>query len=157
MILQNDPRLNPEIQRYGCRFRCLLAIGEFHTGKQLTALAIEQAYRELVPAAMDVHCRCNENESKISRWSLRTLGSSARCYQIGVVHHCRGMEFWPAAQIYTILRGITHHKGEVGYEQEPGYHFRLGDRAAKLIFDPMPMAVVKEEAEVLIYQIVGGG
>ena len=155
LVPQNDPKLNPEIQRYGCRFRSLLAIAEFHTGKILTPLAIQQAYNELVPSAMDVHCKCNENESKITRWAMRTLGSSTRCYQIGIVLGCTRLEFWPAAQIYTILKGLTHLGGEPGYETGPGFHFRLGNRAGKLIFDPFPMAIVKEEHEVLVYQIIG--
>lgn len=154
MILQNDPRLNPEIQKYGCRFRCLLAIGEVHTGKQLTALAIEQAYRDSVPGAMNVHCKCNENEAKISRWSLRTLGSSARCYQIGLVYGCARMEFWPAAQVYTIRKGLVHRQGEPGYETAPGFHFRLGDRTGRIIFDPLPGVTIIEEHEVLVYQLI---
>jgi hypothetical protein len=155
LVTQDDPKLNAEINRYGCRFRSLLAIAEWHTGKILTPLAIQQAYNDLVPGAMDVHCRCNENEHKIIRWGMRTMGSSARCYQIGIVYGCARLEFWPAAQMYTILKGLCHRKGEPGYEQEPGFHFRLGDRAGKLLFDPQPMAVVKEEHEVLVYQIIG--
>jgi len=155
LILQTDPRLNAEINRYGCRFRCLLAIAEFETGRALTPTAILQAYGDLVPGAMDVHCRCNGNESKISRWSLRALGSTSRCYQIGLVRGCVQLEFWPASRVYTILKGLTHFKGEPGYEAEAGFHFRLGDRAGRMIFDPHPGAVVKEEREVLVYQIVG--
>jgi hypothetical protein len=154
LVTQDDPKLNVEINRYGCRFRSLLAIAEWHTGKILTPLAIQQAYNDLVPGAMDVHCRCNENEHKIIRWAMRTLGASTRGYQIGVAEGCARLEFWPAAQIYTVLKGITHYKGEPGYEQEEGYHFRLADRAGKLLFDPMPMAFVKKEHSVLIYQLV---
>ena len=154
LVPQTDPKLNAEINRYGCRFRSLLAIAEFHTGKMLTPQMIEQAYDELVPAAMDVHCKCNENEHKIIRWGMRALSSTARCYQIGIVYGAARLEFWPAAQIYTILNGITHYKGEPGYEEEDGHHFRLGDRTGKLTFDPQPMAIIKSEHSVLIYQLV---
>lgn len=154
LCLQTDLALNAEINRYGCRFRSLLAIAEFHAGKILTPGMIEQAYHDLVPLAMDVHCKCNEREDKIIRWGMRALGSTARCYQIGVVAKCERLEFWPAAQIYTILRGLCHAKGEPGYEEEAGYHFRLGDRSGVLLFDPQPMAVVKQEVEKLIYQII---
>jgi hypothetical protein len=113
---------------------------------------IEDAYGELVPTAMNENCRCNEKEHLIARWSMRALGSVDRCYQIGVAYG--KVEFWHAARIYTLLEGITHHKGEPGYENEEGRHYRLGDRTGALLFDPFPMAVIKEEKRVLIYQII---
>jgi hypothetical protein len=153
LILQTNVGLNPEVQKFGCRFRSLLAIAEFHTQKALKVSQIETAYKELVDVAMDVHCTCNSREDKIIRWGMRELFCTARGYQIGIAYGCERIEFWPAAQIYTILKGLTHRKGEDG-RTEDSFHFRLGDRMGKLLFDPMPAAVVKEEQELLTYQVL---
>jgi hypothetical protein len=141
MILQTDKGLCLEVQKYGCNFRSLLAMTEVNEKKQLTVQAIQQAYDELVGNAMDQSCTVIDPDA-ILKWGFKALLSPFRGYQIGQIIG-GNFSFWQWTKIYSILKGESTH----------GFHFRLGDRLGKMIFDPYPGVIIQKELSALIYRI----
>lgn len=155
MIYQNDARLNEKIRRFGCNFRSLLAIAEVYTGKQLLAKDIEDAYAELVGKAMDAECTMNAQLSAVPRWAFKRLGHAGYgVAQVGIVYPPMRFEFWKSARVFTILKGVMY---PIGYQGRSSvtFHFRLGDRTGKLLFDPYnPSPAMVAEDCVLLYQVI---
>ncbi len=154
MIFQNDPRLPEKIRKFGCNFRSLLAIAEFYCNAEFTVDDIKAAYNELVGHAMDEDCTMNAQLSLVTRWAFKRLGHSYQAVQVGIVYPPTKFEFWKFARVYSILKGVLHPAGYQGRSMIT-FHFRLGDRMGKTIFDPYtpPPAIVEEDC-TLLYQVI---
>ncbi len=153
-VFQNDPRLPESIRRWGCNFRCLLAIAEDYCAEELTVEDIQDAYVELVGVAMDPNCTMNAQLSLVTRWAFKRLGHSYQAVQVGLVYPPSRFEFWKFARVYSILKGVIH---PIGYQGRTTvtFHFRLGDRMGKVIFDPYdPAPVIMQDDVVLLYQVI---
>jgi hypothetical protein len=155
MIYQNDPRFNEKIRLYGCNFRSLLAIAEVYCDEELTARDIALAYDELVGIAMDVDCTMNAQLSLVPRWAFKKLNHSTYSVaQIGMIEAPAKFDFWKSARVYTIMKGLMHPVGYKG-RAYPTYHFRLGNREGKVMFDPVnPAPRMLNEVVSLLYQVV---
>ena len=155
MIFQNDPQMWEKVRKYGCNFRSLLAIAEFYCDQELTADDIKDAYAAMVGKAMDADCTMNAQLSLVTRWAFNRLGHPYQALQVGIVYPPAKFEFWKSARVYTILKGLMHPTGYDG-RSYPTFHFRLGDRMGKVIFDPYdPSPKIISEDCVLLYQVVG--
>ncbi len=154
MIYQNDLRLPEKIRKFGCNFRSLLAIAEFYCNAEFTVDDIKSAYAELVGKVMDEDCTMNAQLSFVTRWAFKRLGHSYQAVQVGIVYPPAKFEFWKSARVYSILKGVLHPVGYQGRSMIT-YHFRLGDRMGKMIFDPYtPSPQIMEEDCVLLYQVI---
>ena len=155
MIYQNDKALPEKVRLFGCNFRSLLAIAEVYCDKELTVADITDAYRELVGVCMDADCTMNAQLSMATRWAFKRLGHQTYTVaQIGLLGVGAKFEFWRSARIYSIMKGLIHPAGYLG-RQTQTYHFRLGDRTGKVIFDPYtPAPRILQEDVALLYQVV---
>lgn len=143
LILQTDPRLCTEINKWGCNLRSIIAIAEMEAKSALSPELIQSCYDWSVHDAIDPDCTVNKPD-KILNWALSLLLPGVIGNQIGSIKPHALFAFWGWTRHYTILKGITAH----------GFHFRLGNNEGRLIFDPMPGVTIIDEADVLVYRLL---
>ena len=150
MIKQTDMSLPWPFHRGACNFMTLAAMVQWETGRELGP-------DDLMYVAVEALCT-----PKLKSWAvendftvqgvdelLRMLvsrtgqGLEVRIYQIGADG---GFWRWVGNKRidYMALKGKTENGND---------HFRLGDRDAKEIYDPNPLAKIVREVSQIYYQV----
>lgn len=126
IVYQTDPRLTPEMNRYGCRVRVLMAIPEFIVGTALTADQINDIVdrgRRIEEVIVNDQMRAGRSEHWLINESFRALGSPRMGRQVG----------WTSEHVMSKQWEYMISHWETG---GPDGHFTLFDRRQSEIFDP---------------------
>lgn len=135
VLPQVDPRLNKDIQSYGCRFMSLLAIPQYHLKKSLTAEQINNIYSEcildpdIVLTNHQYTCKCGTKEHVIINKGFAALGSNSTGSQV-YPWKVQEPEDIPKGIDFTIIQWSTIVSGSVAS------HFELGTPEGRELYDP---------------------
>lgn len=135
VLPQVDPRLNKDIQSYGCRFMSLLAIPQYYLKKSLTAEQINNIYSEcildpdIVLTNHQYTCKCGTKEHVIINKGFAALGSNSTGSQV-YPWKVLEPEDIPKGIDFTIIQWSTIVSGSVAS------HFELGTPDGRDLYDP---------------------
>jgi len=133
-LKQTDPRLYPEINKYGCFFMSIITAAQLSIGKAFDSDKI----RSLWDAAKKLGILTEVNGFWILQkpHELGILAGDGIIKTFANVKVVPGWEpTWYAGHTYIILKGQT----------KTGEHYRLGNHDGVKIYDPMPSVnIIKE-------------
>lgn len=151
MLPQTDVRLWPEIQEYGCLFRCLTGIAELEAGRGLSADRLRTIWNTAVstgalrarPGKSGLYVEDPNAIVRMAHGHLHLHGTAPA--QRGSIALTNGAaaEAWGSPKgRWTILKGQTANRNS---------HFRLGNADGKEIWDPRPQTEILFEERVDFY------
>jgi hypothetical protein len=156
LIYQNDPKLPRSVRLWGCRFRCLSAMAEFFTQKNLSHEQITQIYdlarQHPSGKVMDDNCLCKVDEHHICKLSFLALKDNTRiARQVGVMNG-NVPTGWDGKEIAFDYQIFEYHT-------KVGKHFVLANKANQVIFDPwsinydQPLDIIGGIQKQLLYKV----
>ena len=161
-LYQIDPSLRPEINKYGCRFMCMITIAAIVNGRSLTSEQIETIYSQATTGAlgekvMDPDCSCGENEHKLINLAFQLLGDNKHtCRQIYVSDYAKvhkNQSDLPSQSNVTFI--IVDFKTDSDVRTYGGHHFVLYNGIGELLYDPAKNQVkhLKYMNRWLVYKV----
>jgi hypothetical protein len=147
LIKQTNSILGPEINRYGCRFMCLIAIPQFKIGQALSADQISDifSYGKKDPSIIGFNARTGSNEHLLIQRAFETLGHP-KAWGAQVGSKLGDTEtFWSGHEVdwqYACAHWLTD--GVDG-------HWCLNDNQGNELYDPDDGPVNKKRVDRLLY------
>lgn len=158
LLLQTNPKINPEPRAYGCIWMDLLAVPQIWTEQVFTPEVINWMWEDDKKAGRLVkingywlalpenHHRIIENAydrltSRACQVSLVDVATFERGDLVGPSKH---FNWWDGTRDFTILCGLT---------MPGGTHFRLGDNRAQEVYNTYPNLPLQKELQVRSYKI----
>lgn len=126
IVKQTDPRLDPMVNRYGCRVMCLLAIPQFVCGKCLSVDQVQDIIDQgkLVPnVIVNDKLRAGSREDWLINQGFLDLNEHRHGRQTGWLPSHVETRPWE----YMIVHWKT---------TGPDGHFTLHDKLEQMIYDP---------------------
>lgn len=155
ILKQNSKGLYKDIQEVGCFFTSCLAVSQMHSGKNLS---VEQ-YNELWDEAHAKGFMKNRSmvkSDKVINLGFEKLGVNKKAFEVGTAVGVSSGSFygWVAkARTYkradAFIQKIRQPKGSV-YP----FHFRVVNKAGKLLFDPYSPTVKSAGSEHIIWYCI---
>lgn len=130
MIKQNHPKLPQNVRKSGCRYRCLQAIAEWVTRRELSVQDITEAYHVFSkqPTVMNAQCNCGSDEHKIIWDAFARLGCDDKAVQVGTMQNGKPTGWQNEKVDYDFMI--------LDYKTPTGKHFVLADCEGKTLWDP---------------------